>query len=91
MSCSTSINPRRRRVRHDIIMEILKMAKNGTRKTKIMYKVRLSFAQLEQHLKALKVADFIAEESGVWKTTEKGLHVIKACKICHRLLKEASV
>jgi len=91
MSCSTSTSPRKRRVRHDIIMEILKMAKKGTRKTNIMYKGRLSFSQLEQYLKALKEADFIVEESGVWKTTEKGLHVVEACRICHRLLKEASV
>ena len=91
MACSTSINPRRRRVRHDIIMEILKMARNGTRKTKIMRKARLSFSQLEQYLEALKEAGFIVEESGVWKTTEKGLHVVEACRICHRLLKEASV
>ena len=79
---------RKRRERHDIIMEILKLAKNGELKTRIMYKARLSFSQLEQYLNALKEADFITEESGIWKTTEKGLHVIEACKICQRLIKE---
>jgi len=79
---------RRRRVRHDIIMEILKIAKSGALKTWIMNKAGLSYAQLEQYLNALRKADFITEESGVWKTTEKGLHVIEACKICHRLIKE---
>lgn len=82
-------SPPRRRVRHDIIMEILKIAKNGTRKTRIMEKARLSYAQLEKYLNALKQADFLIEESGIWKTTQKGLHVIKACQICSRLIKEA--
>jgi len=81
-------SPSTRRVRHDIIMEILKIAKNGTRKTRIMEKARLSYAQLEKYLNALKQADFLTEESGIWKTTQNGLHVIKACQICSRLIKE---
>ncbi len=79
---------RRRRARHDIIMEILKTAKGGEKKTQIMYKARLSFSQLEQYLNALKNGGLITEESGVWRTTEKGLHVIEACKICLRLTEE---
>ena len=78
--------PRRRRARHDIVMEVLKSAVNGTKKTNIMYKANLSFTQLELYLNALKEAGFMAEESGVWRTTEKGLNVIEACKICCRLM-----
>jgi predicted transcriptional regulator len=78
----------KRRARHDIIMKTLKSAVNGAKKTAIMYKAGLSFAQLEQYLTALKKADFITEESGIWKTTEKGLHVIEACEICLRLTRE---
>jgi len=80
--------PRRRRARHDIIMEILKNAKNGAKKTNIMYKSSLSFDQLEKYLTALKKAGFITEKSGIWETTEKGLHVIEACEICLRLTEE---
>jgi len=80
--------PRKRRARHDIIMEILKVAKKGMKKTHIMYKAKLSFDMIEKYLSALKEADFITEESGVWKTTEKGLHVVKACEICQRLINE---
>jgi len=69
-------------------MEILKVAKNGVKKTHIMYKASLSFPQLESYLTALKKADFITEKSGIWKTTEKGFHVIEACKICQRLLED---
>ena len=78
----------RRRVRCDIILEILKSAKDGEKKTRIMQKARLSFSQLEQYLGGLEKAGFMFEESGIWKTTEKGLHVIEACKICLRLTEE---
>jgi predicted transcriptional regulator len=67
-------------------MDILKLARNGAKKTEIMHKARLSYSQLEQYLDALKRADFITEESGTWKTTEKGFHVIEACKLCHKLM-----
>lgn len=75
-------------MRHDIIMEILKGAVKGAKKTVLMYKANLSFHQLERYLNHLSTAGFIEEESGVWKTTEKGLHVIDACEICLRLIKE---
>ena len=78
----------RRRARHDIILEILKDAKNGIKKTPLMYKASLSFTQIGQYLNALEKAGFIIEKSGVWETTEKGLHVIEACEICLRLTKE---
>jgi len=78
----------RRRARHDIIMEILKAAKGGEKKTRIMQTAQLSFHQLEQYLNALNHAGFIVEESGFWKTTEKGLHVIEACELCLRLTEE---
>lgn len=83
-----SLAPRKRRAPHEIIMEILKLAKRETKKTHIMYQVRLPHAMLEKYLNTLKEADFITEESGTWKTTEKGFHVIKACEICQRLIKE---
>ena len=81
--------PLKKRAPHEIIMEILKVAKKGTKKTHIMYKAKLSFELREKYLNALKEADFITEESGIWKTTEKGLQVIKACEICQRFIKEA--
>jgi len=79
---------RRRRARHDIILQILKFAKNGAKKTRIMFGARLSFDQLEHYLNHLSMAGFITEESGIWKTTEKGLHVIDACELCLRLIEE---
>jgi len=69
-------------------MKILKTAKEGEKKTNIMYKARLSFSQLEQYLGALEKAGFITESSGIWSTTEKGFHVIEACEMCLRLTEE---
>ncbi|MDH5266975.1 MAG: winged helix-turn-helix domain-containing protein [Candidatus Bathyarchaeota archaeon] len=46
-------SPRKRRARHDIIMEILKVAKKGMKKTHIMYKAKLSFDMIEKYLSAL--------------------------------------
>jgi len=82
-------NPRRR-VRHDIVVGILEIAKKGVRKTTIMNKVGLSYFQLKKYLNALEKAEFLAEESSKWKTTKKGLQVIEACKICHSFIKEIS-
>ena len=81
--------PRKRRVRHDIIVEILQNAKDGAKKTHIMYKVGLTHRQNKRYLNALKNAKFVTEKNDIWKTTEKGLHVIEACKICQHLLETA--
>jgi predicted transcriptional regulator len=70
------------------MVEILKVAENGAKKTHIMYKVGLSFDQLKRYLGALKKAGFMNYQARKWKTTEKGLHVIEACELCQRLLEE---
>jgi len=69
-------------------MEILEIAKNGAKKTEIMYKANLSFSQVKRYLNALKKAGLITEKSRIWQTSEKGLHVIDACDICHSLMEE---
>jgi len=80
--------PNKRRARHDIILEILQNAKGGAKKTSLMYKTNLSFSQFKRYLSALKKGGFIAENSGIWKTTEKGLNVIEACEICQSLMEK---
>lgn len=72
-------------------MKILKSAMsaiNGAKKTHIMMDGRLSLAQLEKYLNHLSEAGFVTEKNGIWRTTEKGLHVIEACNMCLRLTKE---
>ena len=80
----------RRRARHDIIIKILRTARDGEKKTNIMFKARLSFSQLEQYLSSLEKGGFLAEKSGIWRTTKKGLHAIEACEVCLRLTEEVN-
>lgn len=80
----------KKRVRHNIIVEILKIAKDGARKTKIVYGANLNFNQAKLYLDALNDAGFLTEKDGVWRTTEKGLHVIEACEICLRLMEKVA-
>ncbi len=77
-----------RRVRHDIMLEILETALRGTLKTHIMYKTNLSYLQLVDYLKAMKTEGLIKEESGIWHTTEAGKNVIAACHTCTNLMNE---
>ena len=84
MECR-SRKPARRRVRHDIIIGILMAAQDGKLKTHIMKEVNLSFKQMEYYLNHLSSKNFIKKEGNFYRTTEKVLDVIKACKICLKL------
>jgi len=77
-----SRKPTRRRVRHDIIVEILETARRGESKTRIMRKARLNYEQLEYYLNQLSSKNFIKREDKNYITTKKGLAAIEACKIC---------
>ena len=78
----------RRRVRHDIVIGILEAAQHGKLKTHLMKEVKLNFRQIQYYLDQLLSKNFIKKEDNFYKTTEKGLDVIEACKICHRLIDE---
>jgi len=67
------------RSRTDIISEILKIADNGTSKTKIMYGAYLSYVQLKDYLKVLLENGLLAydEHKLQYKTTEKGRMFLK--------------
>lgn len=74
--------------KQEIIMRLLKFARKGEVKPKLMHKIGLSFTQFDRYLTALKKADFMRESFGVFTTTEKGVHAIEACELCHCLMKE---
>lgn len=71
---------RKRRDRLYIIAEILRMAKNGSLKTHLMYGANLSFAQLNDYLLFListRVLKTVKEDGRlVYKTTSKGLEFL---------------
>ena len=60
-------------VRHrgasEIIVEMLKVAKDGVHKTKIMNEVGLTYSQFNKYLEALKKVGFISQNNEIWSTT----------------------
>ena len=76
----------RRRVRHDIVLRVLETARDGKLKTHIMKEVKLNFRQLQYYLNHLVSKNFVKKENNLYRTTEKGLDVIEACKICQKLM-----
>ena len=51
----------RRRDRHEIVAEILNHAKGGKIKTHIMYKAKLSYAQINEYLRLLVEKGFLED------------------------------
>jgi len=86
-----------RRTRQNIIYEILQFCASGQRKTNIMYKLKLSYNLLTKYLGLLLEKGFLeeiteqvrvrrkAKPTKIYRTTEKGLLVLEACKICQQL------
>ncbi len=65
-----------RRDKVDIIAEILEVVHNGASKTRIMYKVNLSFAVVNKYLEFMLNSDFLRKISftnkTIYRSTEKG-------------------
>lgn len=77
-------NVAKRRDRHDIIVEILKTAIDGKIKTHIMYKAKLSYAQINEYLALLVSKGFVEPftvkqrkiRRKLYRTTEKGMRLL---------------
>ena len=67
------------RSRTEIVGSILEAANGGVSKTKIMYIAFLSFGQLKEYLSILIENNLIEylEAAQTYKTTEKGLNLLK--------------
>ena len=78
------------RSRTEIIDEILKAANGGITKTKLMYRVFLSPAQLKQYLTVLTESDLLRYDlvSRTFMTTEKGLRFLNLYNQIKQLMKE---
>ena len=70
------------RNRLDIIADVLKAAKNGAKKTWIMYKSNLSYELLNKYLSEIVSAELIVFKDEVQKffTTRKGLEFLEMYK-----------
>ena len=62
-----------RRSSLEIVSEILRIARKGAKKTRIVYGANLNFKMLTEYLTKLEEASLVKlHESGVIETTEKG-------------------
>jgi len=81
------------RSRTEIVGSILDAANGGTTKTKIMYFAFLSYNQLNEYLSILIENNLIEYLDGdnKFKTTEKGLNLLKIHNEMAELLKTTSI
>ena len=69
----------------EIIAEILRVARNGAKKTRIMYSCNLSYRMTEKFLTYLLEADLLRIGNS-FHTTEKGLRFLKSYQTLELLL-----
>jgi len=69
----------------EIIAEILRVAKHGAKKTRIMYSCNLSFDATKEYLTYLLEADFLRIGNS-FHTTEKGIQFLNAYQTLELLL-----
>jgi len=60
------------RNRLEIIADILRVAGDGAKKTRIMYFANLSYSLLEKYLAVAIKADLLVDNGGKYEVTEKG-------------------
>ena len=69
-----------RRSNLEIFAEILKIARKGAKKTRIVYGANMNFKMLDEYLEKLTKAGLIAnseDNGGLIKTTEKGVEYLQ--------------
>ena len=96
MSRTLNDDGSRRRDRHDIIAEILRTAKEGKIKTHIMYRAKLSYAQINEYIPALVEGGFLENttirhrkyQKKVYKTTPKGIKFLENFETINKLWSE---
>ena len=74
---SPFMNCSRRRDRHDIVVDILRTAKGGIKKTNLMHRAKLSHTQLKVYLLVLNDNGLLENSDGLVRTTPKGLQFVK--------------
>lgn len=85
----------RRRDRHDIAIAILRAAQLPLHKTHLMYRARLSYAQLNKYLASMIRSGLIENhrtegkkrDDVLYKTTEKGMIFVKNLELAEKLWK----
>ena len=83
----------KRRDRHEIVSEILNYARRGKIKTHIMYKAKLSYAQISEYLPLLVEKGFVQNITvkqrrrivTMYRTTEKGIEFLNRLESMNKL------
>jgi len=70
-------NGAKRRDRHDILVDILKTAKLGIKRTNLMHKAKLSHTQLKLYLYVLSENGLLESNDGLVRTTTKGTQFVR--------------
>jgi predicted transcriptional regulator len=71
------------RDRHEIVMEILRKAALGRKKTVLIADVGLSYVQAKQYLTTLFEKGLLEiDKKNLLKTTKKGLELVEKCDRC---------
>ncbi len=86
-------NVTKRRDRHDILVEILKTAKDAKIKTHIMYKAKLSYDQINKYLDLLVEKGFLENMTvkrkrqfrTMYRTTENGIELLHHMESANKL------
>ena len=76
-----------RRDRTEIWACIVKNAKDGIKKTPLMYACKLSWGQFKEHLETLNDLGLLETRNGVWYATEKGKRFVQAFKQLRETMK----
>jgi len=64
----------------EIVAEILRIARKGAKKTRIVYGANMNFKMLDEYLEKLEKAGLVAGSEGnggLIKTTEKGIEYLQ--------------
>jgi len=73
-------NGAKRRDRHDILVDILKSATGGMKRTNLMHKAKLSYSQLKLCMYVLSENGLLESNDGIVRTTTKGAQFVKVCE-----------
>jgi len=66
-----------RRHRLDIFAEILRLARNGTKVTRLVYQANLNFTIIKKYLQVLTEKGFVESFNGHICTTERGFEFLE--------------
>ena len=66
-----------RRSRYETVADILRIAKRGARRTRIVYGANLNFKILQDYMERLEKAGLVTSSNGRVETTEKGREYLR--------------